>query len=64
MNPFAWLLKTEIRLNLEYLADHKVMESGTNKKAYQYHLLGLANQNRQNGLYNNFNLSHLKTELK
>ena len=38
MNPFAWLLKTEIRLNLEYLADHKVMESGTNKKAYQYHL--------------------------
>ena len=32
MNPFAWLLKTEIRLNLEYLADHKVMESGTNKK--------------------------------
>lgn len=48
MNPFAWLLKTEIRLNLEYLADHKVMESGTNKKAYQYHLLGLANQNRQN----------------
>ena len=45
-------------------SDHKVMESGTNKKAYQYHLLGLANQNRQTGLYNNFNLSHLKTELK
>lgn len=64
MNPFAWLLKTEIRLNLEYLADHKVMESGTNKKAYQYHLLGLANQNRQNGLYNNFNLSHLKNRIK
>ena len=64
MNPFAWLRKTEIRLNLEYLADHKVMESGTNKKAYQYHLLGLANQNRQTGLYNNFNLSHLKNRIK
>ena len=64
MNPFAWLLKPEIRLNLEYLADHKVMESGTNKKAYQYHLLGLANQNRQTGLYNNFNLSHLKNRIK
>ena len=64
MNPFAWLMKTEIRLNLEYLADHKVMESGTNKKAYQYHLLGLANQNRQTGLYNNFNLSHLKNRIK
>lgn len=64
MNPFAWLMKTEIRLNLEYLADHKVMESGTNKKAYQYHLLGLSNQNRQTGLYNNFNLSHLKNRIK
>ena len=63
MNPFAWLMKTEIRLNLEYLADHKVMESGTNKKAYQYHLLGLANQNRQTGLYNNFNLLHLKKRI-
>lgn len=63
MNPFAWLLKAEIRLNLEYLADHKVMESGTDRKEYQYHLLGLAHQNRQTGLYNNFNLSHLKNRI-
>lgn len=63
MNPFAWLLKAEIRLNLEYLADHRVMQSGTDKKEYQYHLLGLANQNRQTGLYNNFNLSHLKNRI-
>ena len=63
MNPFMWLLKAEIRLNLEYLADHKVAESICNTKQYQYHLLGLANQNRQTGLYNHFNVSHLKNRI-
>ena len=63
MNPFTWLLKGEIRLNLEYLADHTVMESGTNRQQYQYHLLGLANQHKQTGLYNNFNLLHLKKRI-
>lgn len=63
MNPFMWLLKGEIRLNLEYLADHTVMESGTNRQQYQYHLLGLANQHKQTGLYNNFNLLHLKKRI-
>ena len=63
MNPFMWLMKAEIRLNLEYLADNKVAESFCNTKQYQYHLLGLANQNRQTGLYNHFNVSHLKNRI-
>lgn len=59
MNPFAWLLKREVRLNLEFLADRKVMEAGFATKSYQYHLLGLA-YNHKYGLSNNFNFSHLK----
>ena len=59
-NPFSWLLKTEIRLNLEYLADSQVTESVHDCKQYQYHLLGLAHTKKQTGLYNNFNVSHLK----
>jgi len=62
-NPFSWLLKTEIRLNLEYLADNKVSETTQDCKQYQYHLLGLANTNRQTGLYNNFNVSHIKRRI-
>ena len=62
-NPFMWLMKTEIRLNLEYLADHKVIENTADCKQYQYHLLGLAHTNRQTGLYNNFNVSHLKCRI-
>ena len=59
-NPFAWLIKTEIRLNLEYLADNKVAETTSDCKMYQYHLLHLVNKNVQTGLCNNFNVSHLK----
>ena len=49
-NPFAWLIKTEIRLNLEYLADNKVAETTSDCKLYQYHLLNLVNKNVQTGL--------------
>jgi TonB family protein len=62
-NPFMWLLKGEIRLNLEYLADNKVSETIHNNKQYQYHLLGLAHTKQQTGLYNNFNVSHLKKRI-
>lgn len=62
MNPFAWLLKREVRLNLEFLADRKVMEAGFATKSYQYHLLGLA-YNHKYRLSNNFNFSHLKQRI-
>ena len=62
MNPFAWLLKREVSLNLEFLADRKVMEAGFATKSYQYHLLGLA-YNHKYGLSNNFNFSHLKQRI-
>lgn len=62
-NPFAWLMKSEIRLNLEYLADNKVAETMGNCKQYQYHLLSLVNKNGQTYLCNNFNVSHIKRRI-
>ena len=62
-NPFSWLLKGEIRLNLEYLADNKVTETMENSKQYQYHLLGLAHTHSKTGLYNNFNVSQIKNRI-
>ena len=62
-NPFSWLMKTEIRLNLEYLADNKVTEVIPDCKQYQYHLLGLAHTKKETGLCNNFNVSHLKRRI-
>jgi len=63
VNPFAWLLKREIRNNLEYMADHKVILSGHDTKSYQYHLLGLANQKAAANLYNSFNVLPLKNRI-
>ncbi|WP_321425640.1 TonB family protein [uncultured Bacteroides sp.] len=63
INPFAWLLKREIRNNLEYMADHRVILSGHDTKSYQYHLLGLANQKAAANLYNSFNVLPLKNRI-
>lgn len=64
MNPFAWLLRREVRHNLEYLADNAVLKSGVDGKIYQYHLLGLTNLNQATAnIYNNFNVSHLKNRI-
>lgn len=62
-NPFVWLLKREVRHNLEYLADNRVIQSGYDSKSYQYHLLGLAHHQSVTTLYNSFNVLHLKNRI-
>ena len=65
-NPFAWLMKQEVRMNLEYLADESVLSDGNARKSYQYHLLGLAYRqpNESIKIANNFNLLPLKKRIK
>ncbi|MDD4991052.1 MAG: energy transducer TonB [Paludibacter sp.] len=62
-NPATWLLKREIRQNLEFLADDKVIESGFDSKIYQYHLLQLSYQTPEVKLGNKFNVSPLKKRI-
>ncbi|MCC8172678.1 MAG: carboxypeptidase-like regulatory domain-containing protein, partial [Parabacteroides sp.] len=62
-NPFVWLLKREVRHNLEYLADNVVIRSGCDRKSYQFHLLGLAHHQGMTDLYNSFNVLHLKNRI-
>ncbi len=59
-STFAWLMKREIRTNLEYLADNRVLETGHDSKAYQYHLLGLSHHKAAATIYNSFNVLPLK----
>lgn len=65
-NPFAWLMKQEVRMNLEYLADESVLSDGNARKSYQYHLLGLAYRQPKDStkIANNFNLLPLKKRIK
>ena len=64
MNPYAWLMRREVRLNLEYLADERVVAAGSERKAYQYHLLGLAYGKNVATVCNNFNVLPLKLRIR
>lgn len=62
-NPFVWLLKKEMKINLEYLADEGVLKAGFNSKEYQYILLQTTSKNTGIPLINNFNVSQLKKRI-
>lgn len=63
-NPVAWLMRLRVRNNLEYLADRSVISGGTDKKAYQYHLLAVAYRTNVATITNNFNVLPLKKRIK
>lgn len=65
INPFAWLLKREIGINHEYLADQQVIRAGFNKKEYQYSLIGMEHilPGAAANLYNHFSVLPLKKRI-
>lgn len=62
-NPFFWILKKEMVINLEYIADSGVLKTGINRRDYQYHLLHLTYPRGNIQLVNNFNVSQLKQRI-
>ena len=62
-NPVAWLMRLQVRNNLEYLADRSVLCEGMDKKAYQYHLLAVAYRKNVATITNNFNVLPLKRRI-
>ena len=62
-NPFVWLLKHEMAMNLEYLADKEVLREGVDSRDYQYHLLRLTYHETAVQIVNNFNVSQLKQRI-
>lgn len=61
-NPVVWMLRREVRMNLEFIADAAVC-ADNNVKAYQYHLLGFVAQKNVATLTNNFNVLPLKRRI-
>jgi hypothetical protein len=57
-------MRREVRLNLEYLADEQVVELGSPRRSYQYHLLRLAYDRNVATISNNFNVLPLKLRIK
>jgi len=61
-NPFAWMIRSAIRQNLEYIADRAVLENGVDAKAYQYLLLKVVGV-PEFRIANQFNFSSLKERI-
>ncbi|MGV3641282.1 MAG: M56 family metallopeptidase [Adhaeribacter sp.] len=61
-NPFAWLLRRQVRENLEFIADRQVLQTGIDRKHYQYLLLQVTGGPAFH-LANPFNISPLKKRI-
>ncbi|SFQ36517.1 M56 family metallopeptidase [Hymenobacter arizonensis] len=62
-NPAAWLLRRALLDNLEYLADHAALQTGLDRRAYQYSLLRLSHGVAGPSLVSSFTFSSLKTRV-
>ena len=63
LNPIAWLLRREIRDNLEFLADEASIES-SDRISYQYSLLNSCLSSPEATLCTNFNVSSIKKRIR
>lgn len=64
INPVMIFLKQYVKINLEYLADQDVLETGIDRKSYQYSILQTCMQTETYPLTNLFNSSKLKLRIK
>ncbi|WP_299757530.1 M56 family metallopeptidase [uncultured Pontibacter sp.] len=63
-NPVTWLLQQDVRQNLEYIADRKVLDQGVDSRSYQYSLLHVGQQQlNENSLIMSFNFNHIKDRI-
>ncbi|NEM96835.1 M56 family metallopeptidase [Pontibacter burrus] len=61
-NPGAWLMKKAVKENLEFIADQNVVNTGIDKKEYQYLLLKVVGAT-QPQIANQFNFPSLKRRI-
>lgn len=64
-NPGVWFMKKAVRENIEFITDRKILQKGTDSKAYQYSLLNVSiAATASAGITNHFNFSTLKKRIK
>jgi Antirepressor regulating drug resistance, predicted signal transduction N-terminal membrane component len=63
-NPAMWLLRYAVRENLEFITDRCVLQTGVDKKAYQYSLLVMGRRlSKYPEVANGFNFNSLKKRI-
>lgn len=62
-NPFAWLLNGLLKMNLEYIADRRVLSAGIDRKGYQFQLLRMGVRGQSLRLTTPLNYSPIKMRI-
>jgi hypothetical protein len=62
-NPAAWLLRRALLDTLEYVADHAALQTGLDRRAYQYSLLRLSQGAASPALVSQFTFLTLKNRI-
>ncbi|MCA0230482.1 MAG: M56 family metallopeptidase [Bacteroidetes bacterium] len=62
-NPFAWWHQRLVQETLEYITDRAVLDTGVEKKSYQFHLLRSTLNTSQQTFANHFNQALLKSRI-
>ncbi|MDJ1504081.1 M56 family metallopeptidase [Xanthocytophaga agilis] len=62
-NPVTWFYKQQMRLNLEFLADQTVLQTGISSQDYQLSLLKISSQTSDFVLTSHFHHSSLKSRI-
>ncbi|PHI18574.1 hypothetical protein CEQ90_17290 [Lewinellaceae bacterium SD302] len=62
-NPFAWLYRSAIEHNLEFLTDAEMIRQGSDPVNYQMSLVRVAIPNHPQGLTSNYNQSFLEKRI-
>jgi bla regulator protein BlaR1 len=63
-NPGIWMIKRAVRENIEFITDRKILQKGTDSRAYQYSLLNITFNQSAPAVTSNFNFSTLKKRIK
>ncbi|HWB24850.1 MAG TPA: M56 family metallopeptidase [Chitinophagaceae bacterium] len=61
-NPFAWMIKSAMKENLEFIADDTVLQQGISRQNYQYLILKVTG-NMPYAIASNLNFSSLKKRI-
>lgn len=62
-NPICWLIRRDVRENIEFITDQKVLSLGLDKQSYQYSLLNISTQAKSQYMGNHFNFKNLKKRI-
>ncbi|MGO4294577.1 M56 family metallopeptidase [Chitinophaga sp. RAB17] len=63
INPFAWMCKRALQLNLEFLADEAAVQTFNTPSAYQYSLIKIGTSRSPVAIVNHFSKSFIKNRI-